>query len=254
MPRELLTFFNRGVAKVSAKGGALEVYRRIAYFPEYSGRSPRSTFNRKPVVGPPHRPFAELQVVERLEQDGWTAGWAYRPGKFTSSWEPLTPVSYPSAALKLLERIRKRSGAKAGCWDVFAWKDGKPRFIELKRRNSSDALQTSQLAWRKAALAEGVDEAAFELIEWCGGSLKGRRLRLTFYFGVDPSGWAEWRKGEVVYGGSSGRGNASVVDFYRNHGTKSEADLLWLVFMRNSSGMTWCDFDEFGDRKPQSRK
>jgi len=228
------------------RGGRASIRKRIdvgyryAYFPEYLGPNPKSTW-RKPVVGPPDRPFAELQVAKRLHDDeGWQVGWVYRPGQFIATWEPRKEVKFPGPALELLERIRTHARAKAGCWDLFGWKDGQPLFVELKRAGSSDAVRASQWAWRKAALAEGVPSTAFDVVEWYGGALKGRVLRLTAYTYDKPDGWAEWRNGRITYRGPL----QSIVTGYRTPEVKTEADLLWLAFAWDHTGVTWFDITE----------
>ncbi len=217
-----------------------DVGYRYAYFPEYTGPPPTSTW-QKPIVGPPDRPFAELQVAKRLrDQEGWQVAWVHRPGQVITAWEPRSEVHFPRPALALLDRIRKRAGAKAGCWDLFGWKDGQPLFAELKRAGSSERLQRSQLAWMKAAREEGVPAAAFDVVEWYGGALQGRVLRLTSYTYDKPDGWAEWRAGRITYRG----GCQSIVEGYRTAEVKTDADLLWLGFAWNHSGVTWCDIRE----------
>lgn len=135
----------------------------------YNGPDPTSTW-RKPVVGPPARPFAEFQVVDGLEADGWIAAWVNRPGRFVSTWEPRVQVELPQKAIELHDSIRDESGQKSGCWDVFAWRDGECLFAELKRGGSSDRIRASQLIWRAAALRLGVPAHSFAVVEWYGGT------------------------------------------------------------------------------------
>jgi hypothetical protein len=223
-PVELTEFHVGPQQEFKVGANKISIDFRVAYFPEYLGRPPKQTW-RKPIVGPPERPFAELQLVQRLEQEGWTAAWAYRPGKFIATWEPKSPALFPRAALELLERIRKRAHAKAGCWDIFAWKKGQPLFIEVKRRNSSDRVRPSQLAWREAAMQEGVARSAFQLIEWCGGSLKGRSVRLTSFVGPDMNAWVECRNGKLTYGGPAPGSIAPMLKHYASWGQMSNASV-----------------------------
>jgi hypothetical protein len=244
VPQELQEMFRGG--RLSIKPG-LEIGVGFVYFPEYEGPRPTRTL-RKPIVGPPAQPFAELQFALRLENDGWRAAWVYRRDELIRGWEPRERASFPPAAVALLERIRKRGGEKARCWDIFAWKDGKPHFVELSREGSSRNLREPKLRWIKAALAEGVAPSAFELVVWCGGSLKGRVLRLTSYlYDKKDRGWVECRRGKITYRGGS-RGHRDIVEHYRDLGARTEADLLWIVFARNSSGITWCKLKEYADR------
>lgn len=224
--------------------------RNVTYFPAYHGPYPTRTW-RKPVVGPPDRPFAELQVVQRLEEEGWRAAWVYRPGQYLSSWEPRKFVKFPPTASALLERISKRAGKTSGCWDVFAWRNSKPLFIELKRAGSSDTIRDSQVRWKKAAIAEGVDPEAFRLLEWFGGDLEGRELKLDFWTLDKRDGWAICRNGELSYSGSD---TASVFAHYADWGAATSADLLWLVFARNFDGMTYCVINQRTMRKTTSKR
>lgn len=146
--------------------------------PVYGGQLPTSTW-RKPVVGPPARPFAEFQVVDGLEVDGWRAAWVYRPGRFIATWEPRVEVEFPPDALALHDRIRNESGQKFGCWDVFAWRGGDCLFAELKRGGSSDRVRESQLIWRDAALRLGVPPDSFAVVEWMAARLANKRIELT---------------------------------------------------------------------------
>jgi len=162
--------YERGQQVVDIRAGALHVRVRLHRIdlPIYAGAQPSRSW-RKPVVGPPTRPFAEFQVVEGLEADGWLAAWVYRPGRFLSAWEPRVAAAMPEAALHLHDQIRDRGTASAGCWDVFAWRDGECLFAELKRGGSSDRIRESQLLWRESALRLGVSAEAFAIVEWYGG-------------------------------------------------------------------------------------
>jgi hypothetical protein len=157
----------------AVRAGTLRAHvaiQRIA-LPLYFGPAPQNTW-RKPVVGPPERPFAEFQVVEGLELQGWVAAWVYRPGKFLAAWEPRRFAELPDPARVLHARLEKATGVRAGGWDVFAWQRDKPLFVELKRTGSSDRIRASQLLWRQAAIAQGVSESAFIIVEWSGGCVR----------------------------------------------------------------------------------
>lgn len=160
---------------IKAGGHEATVVVHLIDLPVYSGPNPASTW-RKPVVGPPGRPFAEFQVVDGLEADGWIAAWVSRPGRFISTWEPRVQREFPREAIELHDRIRDRSGQKSGCWDVFAWRDGECLFAELKRGGSSDRIRESQLIWREAALRLGVPAHSFAVVEWYGGT-SGQQAR-----------------------------------------------------------------------------
>jgi len=150
----------------------------------------------------------------------------------------------------LLARIEARTGhARAGgatCWPVVAWQP-QLRFVSLVR-GSSGKISQQRLRWLAAALAEGVPASAFELWRWFGGALKGRVVRLTSYTLDRLDGWAECRDGKLIYSaeGMCGEdGKCGMIEHYRDWGAQTEADLLWVVFVRNCQGMTWCGFEEW---------
>jgi hypothetical protein len=129
------------------------------------GERPAATW-QKPIVGPRRRPFAELQIVEALEKDGWSAGWVYRPGKFLSTWEPGGPSKLPEEAIELHSQLMRLGTRAGGCWDIYAWRDRLPLFLEVKRAGSSDRIRVSQGQWLEVAIAEGVRPDRFALVEW----------------------------------------------------------------------------------------
>lgn len=220
-------------------------FDRAIYFREYRGRPPKHTWNRKPIVGPPLRPFAELQMVERLEKDGWIAGWCYRAGRFISSWEPeKRAVTFPPQANELLGNIAAKAGARAGCWDVFAWKDGEPLFVELKRRGSSDEMRDSQKRWRTAAEALKVSPDAFKEYEWLGGNLTGYTLKAMSCYGVDVQSWVRYRDGHYEFGGPDPTEAEDWLRLYQRDTGLKGADVLWVLFRDNTSGVTYWNINQ----------
>jgi len=215
------------------------ITERWLYFREYSGRSPAET-RGKPIVGPPDRPFAELQVVQRLADEGWTAGWLNRSGTLIFAWEPRVHAKLPAPpAQALLARIEARD-LKARCWDVVAWQ-AQLRFVQLVR-GTSGKMSQEKLRWLEAALAEGVPASAFEVWRWFGGALKRRVIRLTSYTLHRQDGWAECRDGKMIYsaeGMCDADGKCDMIEHYRGWGAQTEADLLWLVFVRNCEGLIY---------------
>jgi hypothetical protein len=226
---------------------------RAVYFSEYRGPTPDRTYKRKPIVGPPERPFAELQMVERLERDGWIAGWRYRANEFIATWEPeKRAVTFPAAATELLQRIEAWAGAGAGvkCWDVFAWKDGEPRFIELRRSGTqAKRLPEAKRRWRAAAEAVGVSLRAFKEYEWLGGNLDGFSLKaMSCTFGRVDS-WARYRAGRVEFGGSDPQEAEVWYHGYEGDTGLQGSDLLWVLFHDNAGGsMTYWDIKQTRDR------
>lgn len=101
-------------------------------FPSWFGEQPISDWGGKPIVGPPEMPFAELAIAAHLRTRGYVATWVYRSAKFLGSWEPRDYVQMPDEAVDLYRLISDHVGNSSGCWDIFAWKDASPLFIEVK--------------------------------------------------------------------------------------------------------------------------
>jgi len=55
-----------------------------------------------------------------------------------------------------------------------------------------------------------------------------------------PDDRVERRNGRITYRGAL----KSIVEGYRTPEVKTEADLLWLAFAWNHTGVTWCDISE----------
>ena len=127
-------------------------------------------------------------------------------------------------------------------------------FAEVIRAGSTQALGDSKKRWMKAALAESVPSSAFEVFEWCGGSLNGRVQRLTSYvYDRRNPGRVECRDGIIEFYGDKRHGHRNVIEHYRDWGARTNADLMWLVFIRNCSGITWCQLKEYADRSRRGR-
>ncbi len=150
---------SRSLSVALFRGGVVTLEERTIEFPLWTGRQPRSTWNGKPVVGPPSLPFAELAIADHLVKEGWASAWVYRRKAFLQSWEPRTAASLPKEALFLFKAVAARAKDRGGPWDVFAWRRGQPLFVESKW--PGDRLRPSQVAWLEAALSEGVPISAF---------------------------------------------------------------------------------------------
>jgi hypothetical protein len=144
-------------------GWTVEVDVWRADFHPWTGARPESDWHGKPVVGPPRRPFAELQILESLEADAWRGGWVYRPGKFLLGWEPRTFAQAPPLVMALYDRLTQRCSGSRGCWDVFCWRDAEVLFVESKW--PEDVIRAPQLRWLGAALEAGIPEQGFRLVE-----------------------------------------------------------------------------------------
>lgn len=131
-------------------------------FRRWRGRLPKSDWNGTPVVGPPEHPFPGLETARQLRRAGWRRCWVFRAARFVASWEPREDARMPPVAWRLHARITEKAGARAGCWDVFAWKRGRLLFVEVKR--SGEPFRASQRRWLHAAIACGVKSEAFIVV------------------------------------------------------------------------------------------
>jgi len=121
--------------------------------------------------------FAELAILRCFQRAGWEGRWLETYGAAATDPYPLTrwkdcrlseqprnPVDDP-AGQRLLREISKLADGFSGCWDVFAWKNGRYVFAEAKR-TGKDAIRSTQVRWLDAALACGCSEGDFILVEW----------------------------------------------------------------------------------------
>lgn len=137
------------------------------------------TFGNKPLLQVDGRAqFAEVAILRLFEEAGWQGRWVetyakpnMRPG-FWRTWDPGGPnaqvhVPIPEAWVNdRLERIAVANGNSfSGCWDVVAWKDDRLVFAESKRAKQ-DALRSTQMRWRDAALQSGCNENDLVVVEW----------------------------------------------------------------------------------------
>ena len=79
--------------------------------------------------------------------------------------ENTAPVELPPKQSDLINKIRKRIGKNAGCWDVLAWKGDEVLFIELKKAKK-DSVKQSQIDWLEGCLNLGLTPDNFILVEW----------------------------------------------------------------------------------------
>ncbi len=121
------------------------------------------------VVVDGRRSCPELAVLARLRLDGWDGFWvnAYR-GELRQHWFPDPAVSIvdvaPADVVATFGRLRAANGGRLGGFlDVFAWRDGRVRFVEVKFGN--DRWRDNQQRFVDMAVALGHDPADFLIVE-----------------------------------------------------------------------------------------
>jgi hypothetical protein len=115
------------------------------------------------------RSCLELAVLARLRLDGWDGFWvnAYRR-HLRQDWFPapaaLIDDVAPAHVAAIFERLRRENGGGFGGFlDVFAWRDGQVRFVEVK--SPGDKWRDTQQRFVEMAVRLGHDWDAFLLVE-----------------------------------------------------------------------------------------
>ena len=137
-------------------------------FKPWRGKPIKDTFGNKALLTfTGKRLFAELVALRMLEQEGWHGVWvdSYFRKYRTGIPELTEPTSLPRRQEALLEKIRQKAGCRGGCFDVFAWRGKKYRFVELKRRGK-DRIRPTQKRWLEAARHCGLKSSNFLIVEW----------------------------------------------------------------------------------------
>ena len=107
-------------------------------------------------------------MLARLKLDGWDGIWVNTFGReLRQDWFPAPAVSIvdvaPAGVAATFERLRAANGGLGGFLDVFAWRDGQVRFIEVKF--GRDRWRDSQLRFVDTAVGLGYDPTNFLLVE-----------------------------------------------------------------------------------------
>ena len=126
------------------------------------------TYGGKAILKLGEKPYyAELLVLRILRKDGWHGVWvdSYRDQYRVGLPGLVDPVLLPQPQRDFLERIRRKAGRRGGCFDVFAWRGKRYRFVELKRRGK-DRLRETQKRWIEAARRCGVKMSDLLIVEW----------------------------------------------------------------------------------------
>jgi len=170
IPPALKSANNLTVLLPSGKKVLLPQYR-IA-FKKWTDELPEFDFGNKPFVNYENQVvFAELAVLKIFTSSGWDGAWVETYGgknflqSMPSAWK-LSQYNIPIPKDKeaLLEKIWK-IGKTTACFDVFVWKDDNILFCEAKHKNK-DKLTNAQLKFIEGALACGIKEESFFIIEW----------------------------------------------------------------------------------------
>jgi hypothetical protein len=157
--------------------------KTLTTFQLWAGRPPGKSYGGKAIIKFRGRPmFAELAIRLVFQEAGWKGVWVDSFGaKFRDGFWTDKTVSLPPTPRAVYDRIAKRAGGRGGCWDVLCWNGQQVVFAEAKR-SRRDKIRETQKRWLKAAIAEGLTERNFLIVEWSveAGATRGRQSRGTW--------------------------------------------------------------------------
>jgi hypothetical protein len=128
--------------------------------------------------------FPELAVLRLLERDGWEGRWVNTQGakgevwKFLTRWDDVPREQQrtrnieeeePRRVLAKIASSRKKR--YAGCWDVYAWRNGEFAFLDLRRGapGPKDEVKADRIDWLHTALLFGDERIkvdSFAVVSW----------------------------------------------------------------------------------------
>jgi hypothetical protein len=126
-------------------------------------------YKSKPLISFNGTPFfAELAILNLLKADGWEGYWVDNWAKCFRRTPLERCASLPGAAKAKFDSVaRENSGKRAGCWDVFMWKEDQFRFYEAKWQGH-DKVTPAERLWLQAACRAGMKPDDFAVVQWVG--------------------------------------------------------------------------------------
>ncbi len=132
----------------------------------WKGSPIADTYGNKAILDCDGEPvFAELAILRSLQKEGFDGVWVDGFRKCFRRSRSEDCILPPHASEFFDSIVRANDGKRAGCWDMFAWKDGEYLFVEPKRRDR-DRMRDTQVKWLQAALRAGVALSSFRICEW----------------------------------------------------------------------------------------
>jgi len=113
---------------------------------------------------------AEIELVRRLREAGWHAGWVDTFGSAPQAWTEwlVKPISLPLSLRASYEAITRAAGSTGGGTpDIIAWQGeslADAVFVEYK--GPSDRVRPGQDAWFQGALRHGMSRDQFTVVKW----------------------------------------------------------------------------------------
>jgi hypothetical protein len=155
--------------ELKPSGKRIIVAKAQVTFNKWLGDMPTDTYGNKAVIAWQMRKpaFAELAILWEFQSAGWHGRWidSYRNKFRTGYWQADCLKDLPPEQMSFFVKIRKVTGRRGGCFDVFCWHGEDLCFIEAKRRGK-DQFRDSQRYWLEAALSVGVKMDQLLIVEW----------------------------------------------------------------------------------------
>lgn len=141
--------------------------------PDGVPKSPWSvTYGKTQIVGDDGEcSVAEIELVRRMRDGGWTAGWVDTFGSAPAAWRKwiVDPGELPTALRRSYRAITNDTGTTGtgGQPDVIAWRgETLADAVLIEYKGPSDKIRSGQDAWLAAALRGGMSPDQFAVAKW----------------------------------------------------------------------------------------
>ncbi|MEK7351980.1 MAG: VRR-NUC domain-containing protein [Nitrospirota bacterium] len=135
-------------------------------------KPPRSeTYGKTLIVSPDGTwTVAEIELVRRMRESGWQAGWVDTFGSAPKKWVEwiVEPTSLPSPLRESYQTITWAAGRNGGGKpDIVAWRgESLADAVFLEYKGPKDRVRVGQDAWFRTALREGMSRDQFAIARW----------------------------------------------------------------------------------------
>ena len=112
---------------------------------------------------------AEIELVRRLRDAGWHAGWVDTFGSAPKEWAEwlVKPSALPSALSHFISEIERATGRNGGKPDVVAWRGNSlAEAVFLEYKGPTDKINQKQVEWLQAAFRAGMSREQFTVATW----------------------------------------------------------------------------------------
>jgi len=155
----------------------LMVWHAVVSFVHWSPLSGESKPSRKETYGKTlisrddgNWTVAEIELVRRMRESGWKAGWVDTFGSAPKEWAEwiVESSSLPSPLRESYQTITRAAGRNGGGKpDIVAWRgESLADAVFLEYKGPNDRVRVGQDVWFRAALKEGMSLEQFAIARW----------------------------------------------------------------------------------------